>query len=149
MSQNKEVHVPLHAPNIVNICVDESVNGEMKGRIYHCYDEKPWEFINVLKLIEEMEDFYDRIAFPQASTQIRAFANAGRKHRETLKKTVTSQEVAANRGKVGTFLICVKYRQNSTWQGEVEWIEGRNTQQFISVLEFLKILSNALELSLN
>lgn len=146
MSQKKEMHVPLHAPNLINICVDENVDGEMAGRIYHCYDDHPWPFKNVIRLVESMEDFFDRISFPQASTQTRAFVNVKYKYKEALKKVAGSNDIAAHRGKKGTFLICVKYRQNSTWQGEVEWVERSSTQQFVSVLELLKLLSNALDM---
>ena len=59
-------------------------------------------------------------------------------------KVCIPQEVLEKRGAKGTFLLNVKYRQNSSWQGIVRWIEGNSTQQFVSVLELLKILSNAL-----
>ena len=29
------------APNLVNICVDEIAQEEMKGRLYHCYKKLP------------------------------------------------------------------------------------------------------------
>lgn len=146
MSQKKITHVPLHAPNIMNVCIDKNTEGEMTGRIYHCYDQSPWPFANVMRLMEAMEDFFDRISFPQASTQARTFTNIEHYKKGTLKKVVDAQDVAKYRGIRGTFLICVKYRQNATWQGEVEWVEGENVQQFVSVLELLKILSNALEM---
>lgn len=148
MDQEKEVQkvqVALHAPNIVNICIDESKNGEMAGRLYHCYEEEPWEFANILQMVELMESLYDSIAFPQASTKTRSFVTtaSGRKARPQKVKTV--QDVAACRGAKGSFLTCVKYRQNSSWQGEVQWLEEGRVHPFISVLELLKILSNALE----
>lgn len=146
MRESKEIHVPLHAPNIINVCVDENVDGEMAGRIYHCYDESPWLFTNVIRLVESMEEFFDRISFPQASTQTRAFVTTEQKEKRALKKVTEAQDVVGHRGAKGTFIIYVKYRQYSTWQGEVQWIEADNTQQFVSVLELLKILSNALDL---
>lgn len=145
MSQIEEMHIALHAPNIINICIDEYTNGELSGRIYHCYDNKPQPFTNVIRMVEAMEDFFDRISFPQASTQTRSFANAAKKSKDKPEKVLLPQEVAAQRGKKGTFLTCVKYRQNSSWQGDVEWIEKGVVLQFVSVLELLKILSNALE----
>ena len=144
MSQKKEIHIPLHAPNIVNVCVDKDDHGEIAGRIYHCYDKEPWHFKNVIGMVELMEDFFDRISFPQASTQTRVFANAAKQRTEILTKVATPKEIAENQGERGTFLICVKYRQNSSWQGEVEWLEQGVVQHFISVLELLKILNNAL-----
>lgn len=145
MIQKKEVSIALHAPNIVNVCIDSNDFGEIAGRIYHCYAEEAWCFENVIELIEQMEDFFDRISFPQASTQIRAFGNVIKQKKEMLSKVTTVQKIAEERGKKGSFLICVKSRQNSAWQGDVEWVEKGVVQHFISVLELLKILSNAVE----
>ena len=145
MDQKKEIQIALHAPNIVNICIDECRNGEVAGCLYHCYDENPWEFANVLKMVELMEELYDRISFPQASTKTRSFVNAACESKERPQKVSTPQDVAAHRGKKGSFLTCVKYRQNSSWQGETQHLEEGTVQQFISVLELLKIISNALD----
>lgn len=145
MEQNKEVQIALHAPNLINICIDENKDGEMAGRLYHCYDENPWKFSNILKMVELMEELYDRISFPQASTKTRSFVNTAYENKECPQKVQTAQDVAACRGTKGSFLTCVKYRQNSSWQGEVQWLEEGAVHQFISVLELLKILSNALE----
>ena len=49
------------------------------------------------------------------------------------------------RGQKGTFLLNVKYRQNSSWQGFLQWVEEDEAWQFASVLEFIKILNNALD----
>ena len=99
--------ISWYAPNFINMCIDNINDGELSGRIYHCYSKEPWKFTNILQLIELAEDFIE------------------------------------NRGQKGTFFLNVRYRQNSSWQGIVRWIEGNSTQQFVSVLELLKILSNA------
>lgn len=145
MNQKKETGIALYMPNIVNVCVDEDENGELSGRIYHCYDENPVPFANVIRMVESMEDLYDRIAFPQASTKTRVFSNTKKRTSGNKEKVKKAKDVAAQRGKLGTFLVSVRYRQNSSWQGEAEWVESGKIQQFVSVLELLKILSNALE----
>lgn len=145
MSYNKEIQVPLHMPNIINICIDKNIDGDMVGRIYHCYDVKPWPFSNVVRMVALMEELFDRISFPQASTESRTFENVTHGNRGKLKKVAAPEDIAAHQGIKGTFMVCVKYRQNSTWQGEVQWIEGGKTQKFISVLELLKILNNSLK----
>ncbi|MCI8764346.1 MAG: hypothetical protein HFG58_07205 [Lachnospiraceae bacterium] len=48
-------------------------------------------------------------------------------------------------GDIGTFLVHVKYRQNSTWQGEVMWAEKRKRQYFRSALELIKLMDSALD----
>ena len=44
----------------------------------------------------------------------------------------------------GTFEISVKFMQNSTWQGQIHWIEKNQKQSFRSALEMLKLMDEAL-----
>lgn len=46
---------------------------------------------------------------------------------------------------IGTFIIRVRYRQHSTWQGEIAWAEQERKQYFRSALEMLKMIDGALE----
>ena len=42
-----------------------------------------------------------------------------------------------------TFLVKIKYRQNSTWQGSVQWLEAGKTQNFKSCLELMRLMDMA------
>jgi len=42
-----------------------------------------------------------------------------------------------------SFLIKIKYRQNSSWQGTVQWIETGKTQTFKSCLELIRLMDIA------
>ena len=42
-----------------------------------------------------------------------------------------------------SFLIKIKYRQNSSWQGSVQWIETGKTQNFKSCLELIRLMDIA------
>ena len=44
----------------------------------------------------------------------------------------------------GTFEITVKFMQNSTWQGQIHWVEKNQRQNFRSALEMLKLMDEAL-----
>ena len=48
-------------------------------------------------------------------------------------------------GDLATFVVHVKHRQHSTWQGEVVWAEKNEKRSFRSALELLKLIDNALE----
>ncbi|MDD2978645.1 MAG: hypothetical protein PHN80_01600 [Hespellia sp.] len=146
MEQNDNRHTALHAPNILSVCIDAYDAGEASGRIFHCYNEKPQTFANVIQLIEIIEDFFDGISFPQASTKTRTFIQQEPKRKIDWIKVTTTEEIAKKRGQIATFLLYVKFRQNSCWQGEAEWIEGGSTEEFLSVLEWLKIVNNSLEI---
>ena len=58
-----------------------------------------------------------------------------------------TKEMIGHSGDKGTFIVQVKYRQNSTWQGEVTWTERRQKQYFRSALELLKLIDSALDMN--
>ena len=133
-----------HAPNLISICIDSIVDGEMSGELYHCYSREPVGFCNIIRMIEIAEAFFDQIQFPQASTQIRSFSKRTHVVEAKPEKVCSVEEILEKRGTIGTFLLNVRYRQNSSWQGELQWIETHKMFQFASVLELIKILSNVL-----
>ena len=134
------------APNLVNICVDEIAQEEMKGRLYHCYKKEATNFTNVVELLDEMEKLYDKLHFPEASTKSRSFLREkALQQRETIPKVVEPKIVLEQKGTKGTFLVCVQYRQNATWQGSVTWVDEQREQYFRSTLELLKLIDGALE----
>ena len=45
------------------------------------------------------------------------------------KSLVYIQKLQEERGKEGTFIVQVQYRQNATWQGQVLWAEKNRREQ--------------------
>lgn len=144
MKEKSNFRIGIFAPNLVNICIDRNIDGEMVGRIFHCYDENPWPFANVVQLLQQMETFFDAISFPQAATETRSFGETGKTGIKQLKKICEIDDVTVHRGEKGTFVAHVQYRQNATWQGTLVWVEKECRQGFTSTLEFVKLLDNAL-----
>ena len=130
----------LAAPNLITVCVDESHASEISGRLYHGYSQEPQSFENVVQLIRYMADFYDSIRFPESSVILRKFTSEKRAMEELHEKSVEYQQLMEQSGICATFHIFVKYRQNATWQGSVEWPEGRRRVNFRSVLELGEML---------
>ena len=131
------------APNLVNICVDEIAQEEMKGRLYHCYKKEATNFTNVVELLDEMEKLYDKLHFPEASTKSRSFLREkALQQRETIPKVVEPKIVLEQKGTKGTFLVCVQYRQNATWQGGIVLMESEESYEFSSALDLVKIINN-------
>ena len=50
----------------------------------------------------------------------------------------------ADRNK-GTFIVKIMNTQNSTWQGNLTWVEEQKTQNFRSALEMIKMIDGVLE----
>jgi hypothetical protein len=49
------------------------------------------------------------------------------------------------RAKGQSFLIQIKFRENSCWQGTIQWLEGQKSCSFRSLLEMLRLMDEALE----
>lgn len=48
--------ISWYAPNFINMCIDNINDGELSGRIYHCYSKEPWKFTNILQLMISSTD---------------------------------------------------------------------------------------------
>ncbi len=46
-----------------------------------------------------------------------------------------------------TFFVRVLFCENSTWQGEVQWLQARRTRRFRSALELMALLDEAVDMS--
>ncbi len=44
-----------------------------------------------------------------------------------------------------TFLVKIRSKQNSTWQGSVTWVEEQQEQNFRNVLELLKLMDEVID----
>lgn len=147
MGNNMQLQINISMPNLINICVNEKEHGEIKGDLYHCYSKEPVAFGNVIELLTVAETLYDTIRYPQASTKTRKFFEGEDSVQITRPTKVMEQlEVISNRGSLGSFVLCVQFRQNSTWQGEVIWLEKGIRKRFSNTLNFIKILDSALSL---
>lgn len=108
-----------------------------------------------------MDSFYDDLQFPFASTELRSFRaerkakrrTAGRrgersavseKKRKEMKEMETFDQVIGHRGTDATFVIRVQYRQHSSWQGEVTWVDGGKKEYFRSALELVRLIDGVL-----
>lgn len=144
-----EYRINIAAPNLTSLCIDQVDNGEYSGRIIHKYNQEEIPFRESSQLISILDRFFDQINYPQASTKYRTFQKKPKeeqrgRRRETIEPVQTADEVLAKRGKEATFILHVQFRQNSTWQGKIIWLEAEQEESFCSVLELLKLLDSAL-----
>ncbi len=141
--------IKYYAPNLIYVCINGSRGKEYSGDIWHQYTDEPLVFTGVVELIRMMDHLYDTWDFPQQATLYRSF-----KERKGCKVTdrkrgvelrMETQGLEGKKGDIGSFIIRVKYRQNTTWQGEVIWVEKDERKYFRSALELLKLIDSALE----
>lgn len=136
----------------IKICIDACESGGLTGRIYHPALGRETLFSDVNQLFSDLEDLFDTIRYPAASTRRRVFGREkpeqGRENE--VKQPMNREEVKMpepEAGKKATFVVQVMYRQNATWQGKVAWSEKNETKNFRSALELIKLIDSAAEQS--
>lgn len=107
----------ISAPNLLNICIDSSKNGECGGRIWYLYKNWPVPFSNTVDLIKKMDGFFDTLNYPEASTVSRTFYMEEKSRKPEEKKEAVAQmavqELLEKKGDEATFIIYVKYRERN------------------------------------
>ena len=58
---------------------------------------------------------------------------------------MSDEELLTRHGDIGTFIVRVQHRQNSSWQGRITWMEENKTLQFRSVWELIKLIESAVD----
>lgn len=120
------------------VCVDSYEQSVLTGRLYNPYLSEGRSFSSVMEFLRMMEDLLNGMNFPQPFTSIRSFQKS-QEHEQSGPPEHQPQE-----GKVGTFSVRVIFRQNSSWQGSVSWLEKGAEDSFRSALELLLLMDSAL-----
>ena len=118
------------------ICLDSYHNGVPVGRIYGPSAEAV-EFQSLTQFLIKMEAILDDNKMPQSFTSPRTFSAT-----DPLSVTATAPEF--QRGQMATFTLQVLFRQHTSWQGVITWMEERMEQSFRSVMELILLMDSAL-----
>ena len=119
-------------------------SGIMTSRFFH----KSTYFYNEWELIEGIDSMLNQVGGPQEAFTPRNFLKASRRN---IKKRRAEEEMADTTNNIipmqpeakATFVIDVQYRQHASWQGTITWAEKGETRRFRSVLEMLRLMSEA------
>lgn len=141
----------IGAPNGVVICIRENNDGELAGEFYHSYSSRPVPFQGIGQMTLRMEKLFDWLNFPYPGTNSRSFlpvkppAEKNNNNPPERKKIMSDEMLLTKHGEIGTFIVRVQHRQNSSWQGRITWMEEDKTVQFRSVWEMIKLIENAVD----
>ena len=126
--------------------------GLYRGKLHSRYLEAPFEFSTFVRMMEKMEAVFDLKKFPQASLSPRYFMD--KKKGKSVKPETNTRAVVNDTIDLSlyegpgngscTFEILVRFRQNATWQGQILWVEKDLKRDFLSELEMLKLMDEAL-----
>ena len=138
----------IGAPNGVLLCIDGVEETHLRGKLWHSYSREALSFLNAQQMVLEMEKLYDLLNFPHPGTNERSFGPAKepvRRENQEREKIMNDEELLQKHGDLGTFIVRVQHRQNSSWQGRITWMEKDKTINFRSVWEMVKLIESAVE----
>jgi len=119
------------------ICLDSYRDGVPAGRIYNPRQGTE-TFQSLTQFLLKMEQMLDETQMPQSYTSKRTFPTV------TQPLPPGQPPFPIRRGSEATFEIRVIYRQHSSWQGVIVWLEEQLEQSFRSVLELVLLMDSAL-----
>ena len=145
--ENNHTQWYIGAPNGVVLCMDRRHGYELTGRLFHSYRETPEAFRDLGQMTLLMEKLYDELQFPFPGNSERSFISENKPYpqRKERTKIMTDEQLLQKHGDIGTFIVRVQHRQNSSWQGRITWMEEDKTIQFRSVWEMVKLIENAMD----
>lgn len=136
-------------PNGMVVCIDKVGDNALTGRYYHGYSKDEFTFGNEIELLNSMEDFFNKLSFPFPGNSERSFTRkketTTRRVKKEIEKVMKDEELLSMHGELGTFIIRVQHRQNSSWQGRITWVEQDKTLYFRSIWEMMKLIDSAME----
>lgn len=122
------------------ICIDSYEKHILTGRIFNAHLENEASFQSTMEFIKEMNALLGELQFPQSFFENREFQPMS----EPRHQTASLAPPAAQKGQLATFTLRIMFRQNSSWQGSLFWLEGKMSESFRSALELLLLIDSAL-----
>lgn len=122
---------------------------EMKTSIIHVlsYEDKKLEgylesaffkggryFSNLTQMIFLVEELLDAMIYPSRVTSLRSFTTG------TTRRAAQENEEKP----IASFRLSVLFRQNASWQGNIQWMEDKKVIPFRSVLELIQLIDTGL-----
>ncbi len=123
---------------ISTVCIDSYKDDVPVGWISNPFFEAPQRFESMMQFLKIMECTLDLTKQPQSFTTRRCFTPSPE---HVFSKTSASVE----RGKLASFSLCIRFRQNASWQGQLHWLEEGSRKNFRSALELMLLMDSALQ----
>ena len=116
--------------SIAMVCVDSYEKGNLAGKFYTFHDSSAQDFSSLTQLLSKMEHRLGGVNLQEPQPHSRG--SPGNRHWQ---------------GELATFTIRVLFRQNSSWQGSISWLERGSEHSFRSVLELIQFMDSALHMA--
>lgn len=119
-------------------------NYDMQGAMIQMGTGLSWRFKSLFDLMQIFEKFYNTIDYPQHTHNLRSISDEDKIIMDYEKLKTTAEDIETVKDREPTFIVRVKYRQNASWQGTLDWLEGGKSKNFRSTLELIKLMDSAM-----
>ena len=121
------------------INIDSFENGVPVGQYHNPCRDESGQFRSLMELLLKLEQSLDVDDIPQSFQKVRTFFPLTGYWLD-----MPSHE-GPRMGKMSTFAVQILFRRNASWQGNIIWLDKKQTQNFRSVLELIVLINSALE----
>ena len=128
----------------VRISIDSFTNHVLSGKVFNAYFDTEFTFENEMELLKKLEGLFDTLSFPQRFQEYRHFGKIVHSQKPPMERKRKTMSDMQGGGKA-TFVVHVQFRRNATWQGTITWVNKGETQHFRSVLEMIRLMTEAVE----
>lgn len=122
--------------------ITAGLDNKMLYRLTNLVSRRSYHGCSLWQMLRALDDDLTANHYPQRTVRYRAW-EAGRQMKDIDTDGSFGEPAAGS----PTFVIRVLFRQNATWQGSIQWLEGRQTRQFRSEYEMLKFMDEAMGLN--
>ena len=122
-------------------------NGQRSYFLLNLATNERRRFPSEWKLLQAIERDLNQIGFPQNTLKFRSWGEKTKVQRKNTEDEQMPAIALVPQANNPTFIVKVLYRQNATWQGTIQWVEGRQTLSFRSEYEMLKLMDEASQLN--
>lgn len=144
-----------------NMTVTE--NGKsVRGVLDHCYLKEPVIFNDIMEMVFLADSIMDQLEFPRTTHNYRSSKTAVRiemsmaerlafQRRQYMQYQKLKGKIKMYNRNAVNFLIRVRFRQNTSWQGELFYMEkGRqiSDKKFRSIYELIRLLYETLDIQI-
>lgn len=122
----------------------DRADSDFAGQVYSSFYGAGTDFRGVYGFLNVCEDLFDAMACPQSAVAERSFREKCAVANIKPAGVVEDMEKILKNNDKNTFVVNVLFRQNASWQGNIQWVNQNKTRSFRSTLELIKLMDSAL-----
>lgn len=121
----------------IYVCVDSLEDNVWCGRLYGFEKKEEMAFHSFVDMILMLNQIQDGFSTSTSHAPFRRFLP------DTDETSFFPPFETVQPGEKATFLIQILFHENASWQGTVQWFEGKKEENFRSELELIFLMNDA------